>query len=134
MTSTPQLCIVDDAADYRFMLQQLFKRYLPAYSVTFFEDAKGLLDELGRLNRLPNLIILDQQMPGLDGYQTLLQLKEHPVYKIIPVVIMSADASASEIRACYEAGVNSFQIKPTSFDSLKEQMALTCQNWLRVNC
>ena len=47
MKSAQLTCIVDDAADYRFILQQLFKRFLPDYPVRFFADGQAFLDELG---------------------------------------------------------------------------------------
>lgn len=133
MASTLSVCIVDDAADYRLILKQLFNRYFSAYPVSFFTDGRNLLDGLVQLEPLPSLILLDRHMPILDGHQTLLRLKEHPDYKKIPVVMMSADASIEEINGCYEAGVNSFLRKPISFDILKKQLDIVCQYWLEMN-
>ena len=130
--TTPLVCIVDDAADYRFLLQQVFNRCFPAYTVALFAGGKAFLDALPQLGQLPSLILLDCKMPGLDGYQTLIRLKEYPAYKQIPVVMMSADAIALEINACYEAGADKFLRKPMAFDSLKEQITVICQYWLET--
>jgi CheY-like chemotaxis protein len=133
MTTEPLVCIVDDAADYRLILKHVFSHHFPAYSVRFFVDGQDFLNKFPYLNPLPNLILLDQHMPHLDGHQTLLWLKEHPIYKKIPVVMMSADASALEIDSCYEAGVNSFLSKSLDFDAMREQMEMVCQYWLVSN-
>ena len=133
MTTPPLICIVDDTADYRLIVGQLFGRYFSAYSVAFFADGKDFLEELAQLSQLPSLILLDRHMPGLDGHQTLLILKEHPVYKAIPVVMMSTGSSAGEIKGCYEAGANSFLSKLLDFDSMKNQMQVVCQYWLEMN-
>lgn len=133
MITTPLICIVDDAADYRLILKQLFSRYFPAYSVSFFPDGSDFLDRLAQLDPLPSLILLDRHMPILDGHQTLLRLKRHPIYKKIPVVMMSADASIDEINDCYEACANSILRKSIDFDSMKNQMAIICQYWLEMN-
>ncbi|MFD2569575.1 PleD family two-component system response regulator [Spirosoma soli] len=133
MTAAPLVCIVDDTADYRFLLEELFSHYLPTYSVRFFTDGRDFLNQLPFLSSLPNLVLLDQHMPILDGHETLLFLKEQSRYKKIPVVMMSADASAEEINDCFETGVNSFLRKPTDFTLLKEQLGLTCRYWLEFN-
>lgn len=133
MSPTAQVCIIDDGADYRFLLQEVFKRLLPTYSVSFFSAGQAFLDQLPQLSPLPSLIVLDRHMPGLDGHQTLTWLKNHSVYKKIPVVMMSADARVEEINGCYEAGVNSFLRKSIDFDSMTNQMNLVCQYWLEMN-
>ena len=133
MTITPLVCIVDDAADYRLILKQLFSRHFAAYSVSFFRDGSDFLDGFPQIAPLPSLILLDRHMPILDGYQTLLRLKGHSVYKKIPVVMMSAKASIEEINECYEAGVNSILRKSLDLDSMKNQMNTVCQYWLEMN-
>ncbi len=133
MTHAQLVCIVDDSADYRFLLQQLFSRFLPVYPVHLFAGGQAFLNELPKMSHRPSLILLDRHMPGLDGHQTLLHLKQHSVYQRIPVVMMSADATPVEINSCYEAGVNSFLGKEVQFDLLKEKLSLTCRYWLEVN-
>lgn len=133
MGFTPQVYLIDDRADYRFLVQQVFSRHLSSYSLSIFSDGQSFLDTLAGLDRLPDLILLDRHMPHLDGHQTLLFLKAHPVYRKIPVVMMSDDASVPDIDGCYEGGVNSFLRKPMTFDSLKDQMSLICQYWLEHN-
>ena len=133
MGSTPQVCLIDDGADYRFLIQQIFSRYLPAYSVALFSSGRVFLDKLPCLEQPPNLVLLDRHMPILDGHQTLLVLKGDSTYKKIPVVMMSAAASPLEISSCYEAGVNSFLRKSLDFDAMREQMEMICQYWLVSN-
>lgn len=133
MIAVPLVCIVDDTADYRFLVQFLFKRHFPQYSLTLFTDGEDLLAALPELNPLPSLILLDRHMPELDGHQTLLRLKGQLTYKKIPVVMMSADATDAEINDCYEAGANSFLRKSIHLDSLKQQLEVVCQYWLEAN-
>ena len=133
MDSYGLLCIVDDDADYRFVVQQVFNRFLSAYSVQFFPGGNALLDELPNMKQKPGLILLDRHMPGLDGHQTLLHLKQHPAYQKIPVVMMSADASSLEIDNCYEVGVNSFLLKKKGLIPLRDALSTLCQYWLELN-
>lgn len=105
--------------DYRFLLQAIFSRFFAAYPVRFFASGRAFLQ--------------DRHMPDLDGHQTLVELKQNPDYKRIPVVMLSGAALAAEIDNCYEAGANSFLLKTTTFESLKETIGLICQYWLEIN-
>ncbi|GAB3226909.1 response regulator [Spirosoma arcticum] len=127
MSAVPQVCLIDDSADYRFLVEAIFKRYLSAYSFRLFASGPAFLDSLPRLDEKPDLILLDQHMPQLSGYQTLIALKGQTDYQSIPVVIMSADASHSEISSFYQAGAATFLPKPTDFNALKETLLAACQ-------
>lgn len=127
MTTTPLVCIVDDAADYRFLVETIFKRFLPDYSLRSFANGPAFLDALPQLSEKPNLVLLDQHMPPLSGYQTLVALKQRSDYQSIPVVMISADASHSEIASFYQAGAATFLPKPTDFSALKEMLLAACQ-------
>ncbi|WP_461141004.1 response regulator [Spirosoma pomorum] len=123
------ICIVDDNTDYRTFLGLLFRRYCPDHPTRFFADGQTFLEELGKLNQLPRLILLDRHMPGFDGHQVLTILKQHPVYKRVPVVMMSAGATDEEIIDCYESGANSFLRK----DAWSASITTVCRYWLELN-
>lgn len=127
MNALIQVCLVDDTTDYRLLVEAIFNRSLPAYSLRLFVHGQAFLDALPRLGEKPNLVLLDQHMPQLNGYQTLVALKQQTDYRSIPVVMMSADASHSEIKRFYEAGATSFLTKPTDFSALTETLLAACQ-------
>src|SRR5688572_7747309 len=60
-------------------------------------EAFAYLNSVGNNKQLPCLIILDINMPGMDGRQTLLQLKQHDTYKNIPVVMFTTSNSPTDI-------------------------------------
>lgn len=126
MNKPPLVCIVDDAADYRCLMKQLFYRNYPSYSVALFADGSALLEALSALAHLPNLILLDRHMPELDGYQTLMYLKGDLRYQHIPVVIMSSEASSAEIDACYQAGASRYLDKSLDSTLLIKQLDSLC--------
>lgn len=123
----PVVCLVDNTADYRFLVDVIFTRYMPAYRLHLFESGQGFLDALPELGESINLVILDQHMPGLSGYQTLLAIRRETNHRSLPVVIMSSDASHSEIKSFYEAGVTSYLPKQVDVDALKESLLAACQ-------
>ena len=133
MNSSRLTCIVEDQADYRFLLQKLFTINFPDYPVRLFPNGKALLEELPQINPMPALVLMDRHMPELDGYQTLLRLKKDPLHQSIPVVMMSAQATPAEIKDCYQAGANSFLKKQIDFSLLMETISRTGQYWLELN-
>ncbi|GAB4045179.1 response regulator [Spirosoma jeollabukense] len=133
MTSTSLIFVVDDQADYCFILQQLFGRHCLTSPVRFFAGGKALLEELARVQHQPSLILLDRHMPGLDGYQTLLALKSQPAYTKIPVVMISSEVSPPEINECYEAGAHSFLRKPLDLPATKVMVEAICHDWIETN-
>lgn len=131
--------VVDDGADYRFLLQQVLSRFLPDLRVHFFDSGNALhqhilTDSRGPADEVrPALIIMDLNMPGLTGLQTLVLLKQQPSWKQVPVVIMTSEGSDQEIEQCYSAGANSFVLKPTEFMALKNALTDICQYWTTLN-
>lgn len=133
MKQTKSVYVVDDGQDYRVLIKAVFTRYLPAYGLRFFESGDDLVHYLFRGLERPGLILLDRHMPGRNGHQTLETLKKHPEWQVVPVAMISSDASPEEIEDCYRSGANSFLRKPIDFESLRRLLASTCQYWLELN-
>jgi CheY-like chemotaxis protein len=125
--------IVDDEADYRFLVQQVFTRYLPQYKAFLLAGGGALIDHLQMNKKYPALILLDLHMPDMDGQQTLTLLKQTPAWKAIPVVMVTSSSSAQEIQACYDTGANSCLVKPIGIESMRQQLTLTCTYWMDTN-
>ena len=106
---------------------------VPGTSFACLQAVNLFPDALPQMSQPPSLIILDRHMPDLDGHQTLEILKQHLSYKRIPVIMMSAHASSSEINNCYESGANSFILKRLDPASLQESLSTICQYWLELN-
>lgn len=116
--SQPILIVEDseddfDATKRAFGKANLFNRIEHAWSG---EEALSYLE--GNLNDRPGLILLDLNMPGMDGRQTLEAIKRHQSLKQIPVVILTTSDDERDIRGCYELGANTYIQKPVDFDGL----------------
>ena len=136
--TTEAIFVVDDSADYRFLLQQVFARFLPGYAVRFFASGTDLYQHLlsqtdtALLVPPPQLILMDLNMPGLSGYETLLVVKKS-AWRRVPVVIITSEGSEQERVSCYEAGANSFVIKPVGIEAMNATFTLICQYWVELN-
>lgn len=68
----------------------------------------------------PLLVLLDLNIPGVDGYQVLKRMKEDAKTKRIPVVILTTTDDAREVEKCYNLGCNVYVTKPVDYDQFSE--------------
>ncbi|QJD78167.1 response regulator [Spirosoma rhododendri] len=133
MTST--VYVVDDAAEYRGLIKQIFQQFLPQYSVRFFASGDELYDELTAETkpRQPGLILLDLQLPGRDGFAMLQFIRQPDQWPHVPVVVMTSMVQQTDIDACYEAGASAILQKSMSFEQLTDMLRITCTYWIELN-
>lgn len=82
---------------------------------------------------LPDLILLDLKMPVIDGHEVLRQIKQFPVLKRIPVVVLSSSKEEGDRALTYDNGANSYLVKPVSFDGFLDVVQQVDQYWLSLN-
>jgi CheY-like chemotaxis protein len=139
--STPiTILMVDDDMDDRDMVREVFS--LHGGSIDFHEAGNGeeMLDYLRHAGRYaaaggtprPKLIILDLNMPRLDGREALGRLKEDPDLRAIPVVVLTTSDSMDDVRRSYDLGASSYLIKPATYTGLADAINRFCQYWLGV--
>ncbi|WP_420152188.1 response regulator [Siphonobacter sp.] len=121
--------LVDDNADYRFLVQQVFTLFLPEHQVHFFTDGSQLVERMDALSKLPkpDLIVLDMDMPQLNGLQTLFLLKQNPDWKTVPVVMMTNRDQMEIRRESHQLGANAFLLKPLNLLEMRNVMIQLCE-------
>jgi CheY-like chemotaxis protein len=83
--------------------------------------------------RLPILVLLDLRLPKVDGIEVLRIAREHPVWKQIPIVVLSTSRENADIDAAYGLGVNSYIVKPVDFLAFAEVVKNIKVYWLLTN-
>jgi CheY-like chemotaxis protein len=86
---------------------------------------------LGSKYKQPDLILLDLNLPGTDGREVLVVIKQHQTFRAIPVVVLSTSLSPKDVEACYQSGANSYLLKPMNFAQLKELIRATLDYWFK---
>jgi two-component system response regulator len=82
---------------------------------------------------LPDLILLDLKMPGIDGHEVLRQIKNFAGLKRIPVVILSSSKEEGDRSLGYDNGANSYLVKPVSFEGFLNVVDKIDEYWLSLN-
>ena len=80
---------------------------------------------------LPDLILLDLNMPKKDGREALIEIKAEPALQRIPIVILTTSGMQRDIDFSMQAGAESFITKPATFDEWVEMMKSLVESWLR---
>ena len=101
------LAIDDDSISQKFIGRALSD---DSFDLSYADDGEQGFDKAVELN--PDIIILDVEMPGMNGYQVCEKLREHPVTKDTPVVFLSSHSSLRDRMQGYEVGADDFLVKP----------------------
>lgn len=143
MTKIPKpitILLADDDEDDRLLTQEALVECRLANEVDFVVDGEDLMDYLYRRGRyqylahspLPGLILLDLNMPRKDGREALKEIKADPNLRRIPVVVLTTSKAEEDVLRTYELGVNSFIIKPVTFESLVEVVKVLAKYWFEI--
>lgn len=82
---------------------------------------------------LPGLILLDLKLPRRSGIEVLAWLREQPVLKRLPVVVLSTSETNSDINQAYDLGANAYMVKPIAFDDLVDMIKTLNLHWITLN-
>jgi DNA-binding response OmpR family regulator len=100
--------LVDDEDDLRRVMRDLLER--DGFTVQEARDGVQALDQVDR--HAPDIIVLDLNLPGLDGYGVLSQLRSRPVTRDIPVIVLTAKGDEDNEVRVFELGADDFLSKP----------------------
>lgn len=142
MDQQPRLDILlaDDDMDDCLLIKDAFEENNISKSINMVHNGEDLLNYLAHNEPyndkekypLPDLILLDLNMPKIDGREALKQIKDDPVLKQIPVIILSTSSSPEDISDTYANGANSFITKPLSFNSMVKVMDSINSYWFQT--
>lgn len=139
-TSQCSLLMIEDsdedfAAFERIARQSAIQN--PIYRCSDGDEALAFLRQTGRFAdstsvSRPSIILLDLNLPGVDGRDVLRQIKQDAELKTIPVVIFTTSSNPRDVNICYEQGVNGYLIKPIDISQLKRTIRLFFEYWFEV--
>ncbi|MDP2016393.1 response regulator [Hydrogenophaga sp.] len=118
----PILLVEDNPMDLDLTLRAFNKKKF-SNTIQIARDGEEALAFFARWEAgepMPAVILLDINLPKVNGLEVLQRLKEHPVYRRIPVVVLTSSRENSDLKTAYDLGVNSYIEKPVSFSKFIE--------------
>ena len=117
-TNNPILLVEDNPLDLDLTLRAFSSQKLtnPIQIARDGEEALAFITKWENGEPSPVVILLDLKLPKMNGLEVLKAIKAHPVYKTIPVVILTTSAESSDIKSAYELGANSYIMKPVDYE------------------
>lgn len=123
------LLIEDDRVDILTIMRGL-KALGINRSIEVMQNGEEALDYLlSQLNNLPNLILLDLNMPKMNGIEFLKKAKKHEVIKKIPIVVLTTSDEEADKKACFKYGVAGYMIKPIDNDEFVTILSTINKYW-----
>lgn len=141
MTNNSGICILmaDDDDDDFLLTKKALKESRLINKLCRVKDGEELLQYLrhegdykGTEHKRPGVILLDLNMPRMDGREALKELKSDPELRDIPVVVFTTSKAEEDIVRSYQLGVNSFITKPVNFENLIQVMQALGKYWFEI--
>lgn len=140
MGSLGRILLVDDSPRDTELALQALEAYKLANEVVTLRDGADALDYLyrrgqfaARANGQPAVVLLDLNMPRVDGIEVLRQIKSDPALKVIPVVVMTSSREEQDLLNSYQLGVNAYVVKPVKFHEFVEAVKQVGGFWAVLN-
>lgn len=134
------IVMADDDDDDYLLTKKALKESKLLNTLFRVKDGQELLDYLhhrapyedAEKYERPGVILLDLNMPRMDGREALKEIKADPKLSLIPVVVFTTSKAEEDIYKTYQLGVNSFITKPVTFDKLIHVVQTLGDYWLKI--
>jgi CheY-like chemotaxis protein len=130
----------EDDPDDRLLAQMAHRDSGATSPLVFVDDGTEALEYLrgtgrhaGRVGPRPGILLLDLNMPAMGGLETLAVIRADPDLRRIPVVILTTSGAVEDIDRSYDAGANSYVVKPSAFASLVQLFDGIYGFWFQVS-
>ena len=128
-TPTLRVYLIDDDPDHTLIIRRAIKEAAPHTEVRALDDGPKALTALRSELPLPDLILLDINMPGLSGFEVLAQVKSDPQLRKIPVVMLTSSALGADVARAYELGASGYISKPSYLHDVRAVLGNTLLYW-----
>jgi CheY-like chemotaxis protein len=132
---SPILMVEDRAADLDLTKRAFARRRLlnPIQVARDGEEALAYIARWEAGEPLPVFILLDLKLPKVSGLEVLRELKKHPRFRTIPVIVLTTSTEDQDIQEAYALGCNSYILKPVEFSDFMEVASHIEVYWCALN-
>lgn len=141
-TSTVEILLAEDSVNDAELTIRELRKHKMANNLVHVKDGEEVLDFLFARSKYadrmenaanPKVILLDIQMPKLNGIEVLEQIRADQRTRTIPVVMLTSSKEHPDIERCYALGANSYIVKPVNFEGFAESIRNLGFYWLLLN-
>lgn len=123
------LLVEDDAVDV-MTVKRCFKQLKISNRLVIAENGEEAISLLASQDSLmPGIILMDINMPKMNGLELLQHLKSSDGLKKIPVVMLTSSKEDSDVNYCFELGVAGYMVKPVEYEAFVDIIELLCGYW-----
>ena len=141
MPDLPLILVVDDLEEDTFLIRTSLEKAnvdCTFQAVRSGEEAISYLKGEGKYRDrqefpLPDLILLDLKMIGMDGFEVLEWIRQHPTLRTLRVVVLTSSDQMQDVNRAYEFGANSFLVKPLDFKNYVQLGQFLNGYWLKLD-
>jgi len=133
MPAFPLILIVEDDEDDRQFIREAFEDDDLNCELVFAADGSLALDLLITSDRLPTLMLLDINMPRMNGFDLLERVRSSVRLRRLPVIMFSTSNSAETIASAYDRGANSFIPKPSNYLDFTRVLGEVRRYWIQLS-
>ncbi len=127
-----RIVMAEDDEDDQVLARDALREVGVKTPVDFVADGEALLTYLRQETMInPTLIVLDLNMPRMNGHETLSEIRADSYLPHIPVVVFTTSGRDEDIMMSYRLGANAYITKPSTYDGLVETMRRTVAYWLK---
>jgi CheY-like chemotaxis protein len=134
-TNNPILLVEDNPMDLDLTIRAFAAKKLtnPIQIARDGEEALQYMERWENGEPRPVVILLDLNMPKINGLEVLQKIKSHPDFKTIPIVILTTSSQSSDLHAAYQSGANSYIVKPVDFEKFLDVASHIDLYWRVIN-
>lgn len=121
--------LIDDNVADQLLAQEAFEQLCPECTLQIFSGGRPALDWLLSAPDHPDVILLDVNMPEMNGFEVLQELKRHPRLALIPVVMLSTSGARGDVATAYTLHASSYLVKAPGFDAFLQQIDTFLTYW-----
>jgi len=130
VANNPRIFVVDDDEDDQFLVSQVLTQHTPHSSVQMLNDGEALLSALAQTKPLPDLVLLDLNMPRMGGLEALQHIRRDRAYDSLPIVILTTSDSAADRQQARALRATDYLVKPGTQDDMNRLILTVKRAWL----
>ncbi len=141
MAENAVILLAEDEEDYVLLIKHAFQKAAipnPLHVVWNGEEAIAYLRGTGKYSDreeypLPDLLLLDLKMPRVNGFEVLQWIRSQPGLSTLRVLVLTSSDQIRDVNEAYQAGANSFLVKPSDFEDVIQLSRLIQDFWLKAS-